>query len=90
MLRHMYPGLETFGQNDVQAPAFRVNAVVYSSVLTTHVSRFLRQESPAEHADEPVWLGEQTNGAARDRTGACRSSCRILCYLAMLAHMGRK
>ena len=27
----------TFGQNDIPAPAFAVNAVVYSTALTTHI-----------------------------------------------------
>ncbi len=38
MLIHMYPGLVALGENDIQAPAYAVNAVVYSTALTTHIS----------------------------------------------------
>ena len=36
------PARVTFGQSDIQAPAFPVNAVMYSTALTTHISAMSR------------------------------------------------
>ena len=36
-LIRMYPGLATFAQIDIQAPAFPVNAVVCSTALAIHI-----------------------------------------------------
>ena len=54
MVIHMNPGLVTFGQSDIQAPAFPVNAVVYATALTAHVIAVSR----ARHV-EPVILAEE-------------------------------
>ena len=35
--------LVTFGQTDIQAPAFPVNTAVYSTVLTAHIIAMSRE-----------------------------------------------
>ena len=79
MLSHVYPGLVTFGQNDIQAPVFPVNAVVCNTALTTQIieissgAAFSARDFCRRNLDAYltcVWLGEQASASAGDRTGA--------------------
>ena len=53
MPMHTYPGTGNICQNNIQAPAFAVNAVLYSTALTTHIVAV----RPARRV-EPVILDE--------------------------------
>ena len=93
----MDPGLVTFGQNDIQAPA--VNAVVYSTMLTTHTIAISSSSACSACAScrrnldaylTCVWLSEQTSAVARNWAGAGGSSSCTHYHAAMPAHLNVK